>query len=56
MAMPYRDLVPCLLNPSAAASGVMGLPLFETAALLVEFGVPLWKLPAAVCEKDGAKP
>ena len=36
---------------SGSYSGVMGLPLFETAALLAEFGVPLW-LPAAVGEKD----
>ena len=41
---------------SGSYSGVMGLPLFETAALLVEFGVPLWQLPAAVCEKGGVKP
>ncbi|MEC8453957.1 MAG: Maf family protein [Pseudomonadota bacterium] len=40
---------------SGSYSGVMGLPLFETAALLVEFGVPFWQLPAAVCENDGAK-
>ncbi|HUM93415.1 MAG TPA: Maf family protein [Candidatus Competibacter sp.] len=26
-------------------SGVMGLPLFETAELLREFGMPLWPLP-----------
>jgi septum formation protein len=24
-------------------SGVMGLPLFETAALLAEAGVPVWQ-------------
>ena len=29
-------------------SGVMGLPLFETTALLVEFGVPVWKSSAAI--------
>jgi septum formation protein len=26
-------------------SGVMGLPLFETAALLQEFGIPCWQTP-----------
>ena len=30
---------------SGSYSGVMGLPLFETAALLAEFGVPLWLSP-----------
>jgi len=24
-------------------SGVMGLPLFETAELLIEFGIPCWQ-------------
>ena len=41
---------------SGSYSGVMGLPLFETAALLVKLGVPLWQLPAAACEKGGVKP
>ena len=40
---------------SGSYSGVMGLPLFETAALLAEFGVPLWQLPAAVCDEGGVK-
>ena len=40
---------------SGSYSGVMGLPLFETAALLAEFGVPLWLSPAAVGEKDDAQ-
>ncbi|MBG11402.1 MAG: septum formation protein Maf [Gammaproteobacteria bacterium] len=33
---------------SGSYSGVMGLPLFETSALLVEFGVPVWKSSAAI--------
>ena len=41
---------------SGSYSGVMGLPLFETAALLIEFGVPLWQLPAAICKKGDVKP
>ena len=28
-------------------SGVMGLPLFETAELLQEFGIPLWQASTA---------
>ena len=36
---------------SGSYSGVMGLPLFETAALLAEFGMPLWQSPAAIGEK-----
>ena len=40
---------------SGSYSGVMGLPLFETAALLAEFGVPLWLSSAAVGEKDDAQ-
>ena len=40
---------------SGSYSGVMGLPLFETAALLAEFGVPLWLPSAAVGEKDDAQ-
>jgi len=40
---------------SGSYSGVMGLPLFETAALLAEFGMPLWQLPAAICEKGDAQ-
>ncbi|MBV6424416.1 MAG: Maf-like protein YhdE [Steroidobacteraceae bacterium] len=32
---------------SGSYSGVMGLPLFETAALLAEAGVPAWAGPAA---------
>jgi len=40
---------------SGSYSGVMGLPLFETAALLAEFGVPLWRSPAAVGEKGDAQ-
>jgi septum formation protein len=34
-------------------SGVMGLPLFETAALLAEAGVPLWQ-PGATCGANAA--
>jgi len=33
---------------SGSYSGVMGLPLFETAALLAEFGVPVWKSSVAI--------
>ena len=50
--MPYRAGAVFVESISGSYSGVMGLPLFETAALLVEFGVPRWQLPAAVCEND----
>ena len=40
---------------SGSYSGVMGLPLFETAALLAEFAVLPWQSPAAVGEKGVAQ-
>ena len=40
---------------SGSYSGVMGLPLFETAALLAEFAVLPWQSPAAVGEKGDAQ-